>query len=139
MRHKTLRIAGIALAAGLGFLGLSAGRAEAQGYGPYDGPVVVERAYVTQRPVIVKPRKVVIRRPRRVYVAPAPVVAETRVIQPAPVVQRTYVQPAPVIERRVIQPPPVIQERVIQGPPVARDRVYLPEPVYQTRYRNYPY
>ena len=74
------------------------------------GPPVV--TYGETYKVRYRPRKVVVRERPFAYVAPsAPVVRETRVIRPAPIVEQRIVQPAPVVESRVIQSSPVIQTR----------------------------
>jgi len=98
------------------------------------------------------PFKTVIReRPYRYVTTTPPVVRETRVFRPAPVVQQQVFQPAPVVESRVVQPPPIVESRVVQPPPIVetrtvqpapviQNRVIQPNPVVQTRYYGpYPY
>jgi hypothetical protein len=92
------------------------------------------------------PRRVVVKeRVGRPYlVAPAPVVAavpivaETRVVQPAPVAVTRVVQPAPVVQTRVIRPAPIVERRLIQPAPVVETRVIQSDPVIQTQYVPYP-
>ncbi len=74
------------------------------------GPPVV--TYGERYKVRYRPRRTVIKERPVAYIAPsAPIVRETRVVQPAPVVERRIVQPAPIVESRIIQPAPVIQTR----------------------------
>jgi hypothetical protein len=80
-------------------------------------------------------RKTIIKERPVAYVTPsAPIVRETQVIRPAPVVESRVVQPAPIVERRVIQPAPIVERRVVQPAPIVESRVIQPEPVIQTRY-----
>jgi len=79
-------------------------------------------------------KTVIKERPVRYVTTTPPVVRETRVIQPAPVIQQQVIQPAPVIEQQVIQPEPIIQTRYVQPAPVIRSRVITTNPVVQTRY-----
>jgi hypothetical protein len=63
------------------------------------------------------------------YVTPtAPVVRETRVVQPAPIVESRVIQSAPVVERRVIQSAPIVQQQIVQPGPVIRTQYYGPYP-----------
>lgn len=134
------------VAALLGLADAGTGVARAQ----LPGQTVVYETAVPAPPVITygeaykvryRPRKTVIRERPFAYVAPAPpVVRETRVFTPAPVVESRVVQPAPIVERRVVQPPPVVESRVIQPAPIVERRVIQPDPVIQTRYYGpYPY
>jgi len=79
-------------------------------------------------------RTVIKERPVRYVTTTPPVVRETRVFQPAPVIQQQVVQPAPVIESRVVQPEPIIQTRYVQPAPVIQNRVIQTNPLIQTRY-----
>lgn len=87
--------------------------------GPFK-TVIKERpvAYVNRTPPVVRETRVI---------RPAPVV-ENVVVQPAPVYESVYVQPAPILERRLVQPAPVIQSRVIQRDPVVQTRYLVPYP-----------
>ena len=95
-----------------------------------------ERYFVRQGPF-----KTVIReRPYRYVTTTPPVVRETRVVRPAPVIQQEVVQPPPVLETRVVQPPPIVERRYVQPSPVIQRRVIQSDPVVQTRYyAPYPY
>jgi hypothetical protein len=86
-------------------------------------------------------RKTVIKERPVAYVTPsAPIIRETQVIRPAPLVESRIVQPAPIVERRVIQPAPIIERRVVQPALIVESRVVQPDPVIQTRYYGpYPY
>jgi len=80
--------------------------------------IAVAPTVVAGVPVRVMPRRVVIRQHRRIVMRPAvtviaPVVTETRVIRPAPVIEQRIVQPAPVVQQRMIWPAPVVQTRAI--------------------------
>jgi hypothetical protein len=101
----------------LGFMDRRAGDARAQmpaGTVVYQtvvpGPPVV--TYGERYKVRYRPRRIVVKERPFAYVVPtAPVVRETRFVQPAPIVEQRFVQPAPIIESRVVQPAPVIQTR----------------------------
>ena len=133
MRRTFLGL-GIAGLAAVGALDLGTAEARAQVPGqsviyetvsPGSRTVTYGERYVVRR----KPFKTVIReRPVRYVTATPPVVRETRVIQPAPVIQQQVVQPAPVVETRLVRPAPVIQQRVIQSEPVIQTRYYSPYP-----------
>ncbi len=75
------------------------------------------------------------------YVTPsAPVVRETQVFRPAPIVESRVIQPAPIVESRVVQPAPIVESRVIQAAPIVERRYVQPDPVIRTRYYGpYPY
>ncbi len=79
-------------------------------------------------------RTVIKQRPYAYINRTPPVVRETRLLQPAPLVENVVVQPAPVVENYVVQPPPILESRLVQPAPVVQNRVYQPEPVVQTRY-----
>jgi hypothetical protein len=107
---------GIAIAA-LGLMDRGAGVARAQLPGQevvYEtvlpGPPVV--TYGERYKVRYRPRRIVVKERPFAYVAPsAPIVRETRFVQPAPIVERRIVQPAPIVESRIIQPAPVFETR----------------------------
>jgi hypothetical protein len=74
------------------------------------GPPVV--TYGERYKVRYRPRRIVVRERPVAYIAPsAPIVTETRFVQPAPIVERRIVQPAPIVESRIIQPAPVFETR----------------------------
>jgi hypothetical protein len=141
---RTLLGAGIAALAAVGVLDLGATPVRAQ---VPAGSVVYETVAPGTRSVTygeqVRVRrglfKTVIReRPVRYVTTTPPVVRETRVIRPAPVIQQQVVQPAPIIEQRVVQPAPIVESRYIQPAPVIQRQVIQGEPVIQTRYLS-PY
>ena len=109
------RVALIVALVGLADYAAPAARAQ------YPGETTVYQTVVPGPPVVTygerykvryRPWKTVVRqRPYAVVTPSAPVVRETRVIRPAPVVESRVYQPAPIVERRIVQPDPVIQTR----------------------------
>jgi hypothetical protein len=73
-------------------------------------------------------RTVIKERPVRYVTTTPPVVRETRVIRPAPIIEQQVVQPAPVIQTRMIQSAPVVQRVVVPANPVIQTRYYGPYP-----------
>lgn len=144
---RTLMGLGIAGLAAMGALDL--GAAEARAQFPAES-VVYETVSPGTRSVNFGQRTTVRRglfggtvtrqRPVRYVTTTPPIVRETRVIRPAPVVEQEVIQPAPVLESRVVQPAPIVETRVVQPRPVIQRRVYQPEPVIRTQYyAPYPY
>lgn len=128
-------LSGLAIAAVVaGFTDFGTREARAQ----FPGETVVYQTAVPGPPVIsygeaykvrYRPRKVVMKERPFAYVAPsAPIVRQTRVIRPAPVVESRVIQPAPIVEQRIVQPAPVIESRVIPSSPVIQTRYYAPYP-----------
>lgn len=91
------------------------------------GPPVV--TYGERYKVRYRPRKTVIRERPFAFVSPsAPLIRETRVVRPAPVVESRAYRPAPIVEQRVIQPAPIVERRFVQPDPVIQTRYYGPAP-----------
>ena len=144
MNRLLSSLAIVAVATGFTDFGTRPARAQ------YPGETMVYQTAVPGPPVVTygeaykvryRPRKVVVRERPFAYVAPAPpIVRETRVVRPAPIVEQRVVQPAPIVERRIVQPAPVVESRVIQPAPIVESRVIQSSPVIQTRYyAPYPY
>ena len=145
MKRTLMGLGFVALSA-VGALDLGAVEARAQVPGqsiiyetvsPGTRTVTYGENYVVRR----KPFKTVIReRPVRYVTTTPPVVRETRVIRPAPVIEQQVFQPAPVLESRFVQPAPVVETRLVQPAPVVQRRVIQADPVIRTRYlAPYPY
>ena len=138
---RTLMGLGIAGLAAIGALDLGAAEARAQFPGE---SVVYETVSPGARAVTYGERTTVRRglfggtvtrqRPVRYVTTTPPVIRQTRVIRPAPVIEQQVIQPAPVLESRVVQPAPVVETRLVQPNPVIQRRVYQPEPVIRTQY-----
>ena len=139
--HET-HAAGTGDRRGLGDRGLdrAAGRAEAQVPGEsmvyetvspgYNTVTYGERVKVRRGPF----KTVIKERPVAYVTRTPPVVRETRLVQPAPVVENVVVQPPPVVESVFVQPAPILERRLVQPAPVIQSRVIQRDPVVQTRY-----
>lgn len=138
--HSPKKAAALAALTAIAAFGLGETQAQAQLFGNGYKIKIKERGYYP-RAAVVSPYTATTYVPTT-YIQTAPIVAsQTRVIQPAPIVQRRVIQPAPVVETRLVQPAPVIERRIIQPAPIVQSRVIQAAPVIerQTYVSSFPY